>query len=208
MFCLFLFNDPLCIFFMAKKNIIYAFYQSIVESTFIGLIYFFWLLLLHSIAQQDNIITIGRKQFYIPKATVCGALWVYLVAMRLYVYIQYSQDPFFDIFVAAGRFGDFFSFLQTFGTIVICMYLVYFLMILSKAMSVIKHLKKTYRYALALTLFCLFLSLALLYFNGQASQRMDPPLYLSLLALYNYYVIIIGFMYAPVTSEEATGNTA
>jgi hypothetical protein len=51
MVTLFLFNDPLSIFFVNNKQPMYALFQSIVESTFISLLFFFWLLLLHSIAQ-------------------------------------------------------------------------------------------------------------------------------------------------------------
>lgn len=36
---------------------------------------------------------------------------------------------------------------------------------------------------------------------------MDPPLYLSLLSLYNFYVILISYLYAPITGEELSGNT-
>lgn len=32
---------------------------------------------------------------------------------------------------------------------------------------------------------------------------MDPPLYLSLLTLYNFYVIVIGYLYSPVTGDSA-----
>ena len=201
MLSLFLFNDPMGGLFMANRNLLYSLVQSVCESFFIALLFFFWLMLLHSIAQQDNIITIGWRQFYFPKVFICCFLWLYLVTMRLYVYISYSQDPFFELFLQAERFDGYFRYLQSFGLLVITLYLVYFVMILAKALVVIKTLKKTYRYSLALTMFTLATSLTLMYNNGQASQRMDPPLFLSLLSLYNFYVILVGFLYTPMTGD-------
>jgi len=81
-------------------------------------------------------------------------------------------------------------------------------MILSKAMQIIKNLKKTYRYSLALTIFCLFISLVLMLNNGQASQRMDPPMYLSLLSLYNFYVILMSYLYSPVLGDNPGDSSA
>lgn len=68
--------------------------------------------------------------------------------------------------MAAERYDEVFRFLQSFGIIVITLYIVYFCMILSKTMIVIKNLKKTYRYSLALTLVSMSLSLTLMYYNG------------------------------------------
>lgn len=132
-----LFNDPLCFFFMANRQIMYACYQSVVESFFIALLFFFWLLLMHSIAQSENIISISWKQFYFPKIIVCSALLSYLVSMRIYVYIRYSQDPFFEFLLKVENMDSMYEYLHSFGIIVITLYLVYFCMILSKAIIVI-----------------------------------------------------------------------
>jgi hypothetical protein len=198
-----LFNDPLCFFFMSNRHILYACYQSVVESLFIALLFFFWLLLLHSIAQSENIITIGWKQFYFPKLIVCGALLSYLVTMRIYVYIRYSQDPFFEFLLAVEHMDTMYKYLQSFGITVITLYSVYFCMILSRAVIVIKNLKKSYRYSMVLTLFTMMVSMVLMYNNGQASQRMSPPLFLSLLTLFNFYVILIAHLYTPIMGDEA-----
>ena len=74
-------------------------------------------------------------------------------------------------------------------------------MILAKAMSTIRNLKKTYRYSLGITIFTMAFSAAIMLQNGQASQRMDPPLFLSLMALFNMYIHIIAFFYAPSIGE-------
>ena len=96
-----------------------------------------------------------------------------------------------------------YSCLQSFGIGVITLYSVYFCMILSRAMVVIKNLKKSYRYSMFLTLFTMLVSMLIMYNNGQASQRMSPPLFLSLLTLFNFYVILIAHLYSPIMGEEA-----
>jgi len=57
---LFLFNDPLCLL-KDKMGMSYAVLQSIFESAFITLLMFFWLMLVHSIAFQNNIFSINKK---------------------------------------------------------------------------------------------------------------------------------------------------
>jgi len=89
------FNDPL--FFLNQKlGIVYSVYQALVESVFIAMLLFFWLLLMHSIASQDNI-SIDKQAFYLPKIVVCTLIAIYLIAMRIYVFVKFSQNPFFDL---------------------------------------------------------------------------------------------------------------
>lgn len=128
---LFMFDDPLSLFF-SKSNMFYNIVQSLIEAHFITLLFFFWLLQLHSIAQQDSLISIGPSQFYVPKMVVCFMLCVYLVAMRLFVYIQYAQDPFFETSYAA-RVDVLYKYLSAFGIISMTLYLLYFLMIFYRA---------------------------------------------------------------------------
>lgn len=52
----------------------------------------------------------------------------------------------------------------------------------------------------------MLVSMAIMYQNGQASQRMSPPLFLSLLTLFNFYVILIAHLYSPVTGDESEGS--
>ena len=55
---LLLFNDPYGLFlsYLKLDGKLYEVMQSLQESIFIGLLFFFWLLLMHTIASQDNII--------------------------------------------------------------------------------------------------------------------------------------------------------
>jgi hypothetical protein len=59
-FLLILFNDPFCVFDNGTESMFwYELVQSVLESSFIAALMFFWLLLIHSIASQDNIINIS-----------------------------------------------------------------------------------------------------------------------------------------------------
>lgn len=86
-------------------------------------------------------------------------------------------------------------------------YLVYFFMITYKALPTIRNLKKTYRYALGITIFTMAFSAFLMMNNGQAAQRMDPPMYLSLLALVNVYVHFIAHVYSPAVGHAPNVNS-
>ena len=92
---------------------------------------------------------------------MCSALWGYLISMRVFVYIQYAQDPFFESSYAA-RVDVLYKYLQAFGILVMTLYLIYFLMIFYRAIQVIRNLKKTYRYSLGLTMFSLTFTLAIM----------------------------------------------
>ena len=90
-----LFDDPFCIW-KDQLGIVYSICQSLFESSFIAGLLFFWLLLMHAIANQDTIISIDPRSFFVPKILISVLFFGYLVTMRLYVYIKYAQDPFFS----------------------------------------------------------------------------------------------------------------
>lgn len=54
-------------------------------------------MLLHSIASQDDIITIEVNRFYAPKIFISLLIFMYLVTLRIFVYVKFSTDPFFDL---------------------------------------------------------------------------------------------------------------
>jgi hypothetical protein len=92
------------------------------------------------------------------------------------------------------------------GCILLTLYVLYFMMIMYKALQTIKSLRKSYRMSVGMTIFTMSICAILMYFNGQASQRMDPPIYLSLLTLFNLYVQLIAYFYAP-DFESGPGNS-
>jgi len=170
--------------------------QSLFESAFIAMLMFFWLLLMHSMAILDNVISIEDRSFFMPKVGVCGAYWVYLMLMRVQVYVLYAQNPFFDQFVAT-HINVLYMYIQAVGVIILTAYSLYFIIITVKALKTIRTLKKSYRYAMGLTMFTMAFSAAIMLQNGQASQRMDPPLFLGLLTLFNLYIQVAAFFYSP-----------
>ena len=58
----------------------------------------FWLIIMHSISTnaKSGKTEVTAKKFFFPKLVICGAYFVQLVTMRIFVYVQFSQDPFFD----------------------------------------------------------------------------------------------------------------
>jgi hypothetical protein len=58
----------------------------------------FWLIIMHSMSTESNNgqIDLSPNKFFVPKIGLCAAYLVQLVLMRIYVYVQFAQDPFFD----------------------------------------------------------------------------------------------------------------
>ena len=163
---LILFNDPFCVFDNGTKSFLwYELIQSALESAFIAMLMFFWLLLLHSIASQDNIITIAPQNFFYPKIGICTLYFIYLFTMRLYLHIMYSQNPFFDL-VTEQNLSMFYSMTYSFGIVLLSLYIIYLICITYKALNVIRFLKKSYRYAIGSTIFVMSVSSVLMLANG------------------------------------------
>lgn len=200
MVSLLFFNDPLC---FSQKDLgkTYQVMQSFFESSFISLLFYFWLLLMHSIANQSNLIAINKVNFFAPKLLICGCIFLYLVWLRIYIYVLYSQDPFFDD-VTVILLNDNYLKVKLLGALCIASYAVYFSMITYKVIGTLKQLKKTYRFSIGVTAVTMLVSSVLMLQNGQASQRMDPPLFFSLYTLFNFYVYFIAYIYAPFTDSE------
>lgn len=71
-------------------GMVYWISQSLFESSFIAGLLFFWLLKMHAIANQDTIINIDPRTFFVPKIFISGMFFCYLVTMRLFIYIKYA----------------------------------------------------------------------------------------------------------------------
>lgn len=143
----------------------YEIVQSFCESLLISMLMFFWVLLIHSIACQDNLITIDHARFWYPKVVICAGLFLYLIYMRLFIYIKYSQDPFFDL-VEERHLSAYYAILHSVGIVLLVVYVIYFFIILIKALKTIRRLKKTYRYSAGITIFIMSISGCLLIGNG------------------------------------------
>ena len=53
---------------------------------------------MHSMSTNSNNgqLDISAYTFFMPKISLCAAYLMQLIVMRIYVYVQLSQDPFFD----------------------------------------------------------------------------------------------------------------
>jgi hypothetical protein len=129
---------------------------------------FFWLLLIHSIASQDDVISIDKKRFFLPKTVICLLFWAYFLTLKIFVFLKQSQDPFYDL-IQTDHINSFYSYLYSAGIALFITYLVYFCFIFYGAVTTIKGLKKTYRFALGTTIFVMTVSFILMGVNGQVS---------------------------------------
>ena len=86
------------------------------------------------------------------------------------------------------------------------MYVFYFMIIAYKALGVIRFLKKTYRYAIGSTIFVIIATSSIMLANGQASQRLDPPLFMCIYVLFNIYIFLITYLYAPHNNPNSSSG--
>ena len=85
--------------------------------------------------------------------------------MRIYVYILYAQDPFFDD-VTFVLLSDNYLKVKLLGALCIAAYAIYFSMITYKVLSTLKQLKKTYRFSIGVTAITMLISSVIMLENG------------------------------------------
>ena len=93
--------------------------------------------------------------------------------------------------------SNFYRALWSIGILLIGLYTIYFWMITTRALKFVKNLKETYRYSIGTTIFVMAISSYLMVQNGQASQRMDVTLFMSLYGLFNCYIFLMSYFYSP-----------
>jgi len=157
----------------------------------------FWLVYIHAIS-ANVIITITAKGFFVPKLIICTLISIWLMLMRIFVYVQFSKDPFFDA-LQGQHVTDTYKWLHLAGVALITLYVIYMGMLIYSALGTIKTFQRSYRVITATTIFVMLLTCGLLGFNGQVTQRMDVRIFMSLYSLFNFYVLFMMYLYTPST---------
>lgn len=156
----------------------------------------FWLVYIHSISA--NVINITAKQFFVPKLVICALILIWLVLMRIFVYVQFAKDPFFDA-LQGQHVTDTYKWLHIIGIFLITCYILYMGMLVYTALGTIKTFQRSYRVITATTIFVMLITCGLLGFNGQVTQRMDVRVFMSLYSIFNIYVLFMMYLYSPST---------
>lgn len=157
---------------------------AVQEATFIALMFFFWILLVHSIAQTDQLLNLNPIAFYLPKVVVCLMIWVYLLLVGLLTHENTRK-----ISVP----------LRILGYSVCCFYGVYFGIISYSVLQLVNNMKKAYKILVQVTLVVITLSLVFLFAGGQMSQYDMPLLYFAQYSLLNTYLLLVAYLYSPTT---------
>lgn len=92
-----------------------------------------------------------------------------------------------------------YGYLQSFLLALTVMFIVFFGALTKKSLSTIKYLNPTYRFAIAVTICVMGIVAAILINNGQASQRFDTLLFMSLYSIVNLYLFFMAYLYQPAT---------
>ena len=120
---------------------------------------------MHSIASKDIFVHMDFKRFMFPKLCVSGLFFINFVTMRIYVYIKFNHDSFFDNF-KARHFNTLYTVIKAITIFLISLYSLYFGAITYKAIKTIKHLNPSYRFAIGTTLFTIVVSGIIVLNNG------------------------------------------
>lgn len=79
---LLLFNQPLYVLKDSLPESVYQLvFQDLLQTSFFGVLLYFWLVLIHSLSESDHV-SIDERRFYLPKKVLCGAMWACLVFYR------------------------------------------------------------------------------------------------------------------------------
>lgn len=194
-FMLVLFDDPLCLA-QPYLGLSYSIIQSVFESLFIATLLMFWLLYMHAIS-ANTFMNITAKRFFLPKIILCSLFFVYLITMRLFVYLQFMKDPFFNAIFSKHSMSLTYQWIYLIGVVLGFLYLFYFGLLTFTALKTIKTFQRNYRITTAAMIFVIIVCLVLLFLNGQSSQRMDVRLFMSLYVLLNLHVHALAYLYTP-----------
>lgn len=131
-----LFDDPLCLA-QPYMGLFYSIMQGTFESMFISMLLMFWLMYMHAIS-ANTFINITAKRFFLPKIILCTCYFAYLMTMRLFVYIQFAKDPFFDAIIEHHHITKAYQWIYLFGVALGFFYIFYFGMLTYTALKTIK----------------------------------------------------------------------
>lgn len=125
-----LYDDPLYPFKSQLPKNYYEICLSVFESTFIAFALFFWILVVHSIAQSEQLLNIRPVQFYRPKVLICVLIWVYLLSQGLL-----TKNNTHKITLPY----------QLIGFSLLAVYLIYFGVVAYSVLKLVKQMKKSYK---------------------------------------------------------------
>lgn len=124
------------------------------------------MVLVHSVATEDQILTINENKFYWPKAFVCVILWGALVAEQGYLSLKRSQDPSYWNAMYADHFmvG-----IRLVGVVFIILYLMYFFLLATQMFTTVKQMRKAYKWVISMTVLVISASGCILLMSGRTA---------------------------------------
>jgi hypothetical protein len=84
------------------------------------------------------------------------------------------------------------------GIVLLVVYMVYLALISISLTRIMNMMKKAYRHLICVTLAVIVASLVILVLNGQVASHFERPiLYVAQYALFNFYMILVAYLYSP-----------
>lgn len=124
-----------------------------------------------------------------------------MVAEKAYIQIRRLQNPAYFVY---ENTDPLFMAIEMFEFSMLFLYLVYFMIVTYLVVFVLNMMKKAYKYLTVLTVMVIFTSILIMFLNARTSQLINTPLYVSQYVLYNTYLFLAAFLYAPTLNSVAS----
>lgn len=173
---------------------IYKLLNCLTESTFITLMLFFWILIIHSAAsvstdfrltkiralfsnhtlfmlKTEQLLSLDQSRFYMPKVSICIFVWIYLLVETSF----YETEGIAWSAEAEYHRGIVWIIIRLAGVVILSIYLSYAALIIAGLHRVMNLMKKSYKWIMYATVFVLVTSVSILYLNGSVTLRFEKP---------------------------------
>jgi len=150
---------------------IYKLLNCLTESTFITLMLFFWILIIHSAASTEQLLSLDQSRFYMPKVSICIFVWIYLLVETSF----YETEGIAWSAEAEYHRGIVWIIIRLAGVVILSIYLSYAALIIAGLHRVMNLMKKSYKWIMYATVFVLVTSVSILYLNGSVTLRFEKP---------------------------------
>ena len=196
------FNEP---FSILKSTLIpgalyVLVFQTLVQATFFSLLLFFWLVLIHSLSENEHV-NIDERRFYIPKKILCGGLWAALSLFMDYVNTQTGGNPSF--LWSDDIHASYYQVLEAVTIGILILYSSYFALIAYISFfhsATLRDMKHSYKVTMIMTIAVIASCTILMLWQASTSvvdYNQRSTLYVALLALLNIYLYVTAYIYSP-----------
>eukprot|EP00741_Cyanophora_paradoxa_P004224 tig00000789_g4102.t1 len=194
------FNNPIFICDLLVDSWVFPFITNLFQVSFVACLMLVWLLVADSIMEDEAKRTF--LSFYLPKLLLVSTIWVILISLFTLDMFHQISDP------AYLAYTDFSAFPYVVGalTVLMLIYLCWIAYLSFRIVGELRNIPQTptgFKFLCVLSL-AVFIATALgIYLNGIGPLIDSPAKFLSFLAVLNFYVYTLIFVFMPVPAGRS-----